>query len=969
MVHVSLNFRMIVMAMAMAVIALHSVAKDMNVRVVGKVKDDLTGEDLLSATIRVLNPGDSTVVKVITDNVAYTDHEDGSREAFSWFVINLPRKDYIFETSHSGYDRKYTDVALTKLPPKEDLYNLDPIYLTYSRAKNLNEVVVAATKVKFYHRGDTIVYNADAFRLPEGSMLDALISQLPGVTLNDGGEIFVNGKKVESLLLNGRKFFDDNRQLMLQNLGAYTVKNVNVYNKLGMKSELAGTDVGDSEYVMDVLLKKEYMVGVTLNLEAGYGTSDRYLGRLFAMAFTKNNQYGLYFNSNNLNESRKPGQYSSWTPENMPSGVRETIGGGFDYNLKPSNRHWELNGNIEANHTRENDGTDVKRENYLPGHNTFTSRFQRLNNRLFTLSTRHKVYYKTEGYGVSLEPEFRYNRWDNRSNSTEATFTENFNDVTSQFITDIYSGNYNEALKAMLNRDVENNRTKGWGLRAGSKLWQGIKVPGTADLLEINIRGDYEKRHDERYERFDIDFNEDRTDGIHADRYYRNYPDFRSNVGADLGYTHKFSSRLSMGLKYRFSHHYAKETSWLYDLTDETGVADVNNFGILPSGLDLDDRADLNNSYVSGLIRNRHTAEVSLNYYKGPFSIRYDLPVVFQSERFAYKRGAVADTVINRNSVLLDFGTQKMELHNDKHNLWWEWSLKSQAPSLLNLVDFTDATDPLYIRKGADDLKNSIKFDTRLSYMYINDGTGTRIGAGVHYYTIGNALARAVTYDETTGVQTSRMYNVNGNWGAEGVFSVAWMVARGLMVGSKTRYTHIQSEDLIGQGNRDLFHSKVYQNVISEDIQAQCTLGEQMLGLEFNGTYDRIIGNQPEFVKQNTWTFKTTLTGIFKLPYNFGITTDFSVYNRRGFTDNLLNTDNFIWNARLSWTTLKGKLLLMLDGYDILHNLSNVSYTMNAQARTETLRTVLPRYLMFHIQWKLDFKPTPSARKHKAKVF
>lgn len=138
-----------------------------------------------------------------------------------------------------------------------------------------------------------------------------------------------------------------------------------------------------------------------------------------------------------------------------------------------------------------------------------------------------------------------------------------------------------------------------------------------------------------------------------------------------------------------------------------------------------------------------------------------------------------------------------------------------------------------------------------------------------------------------------------------------------------------------------------------------------MLRLMFDGTFNRITGNLPEFVKQNTWTFKTTLTGIFKLPYNFGITTDFSVYNRRGFTDNLLNTDNFIWNARLSWTTLKGKLLLMLDGYDILHNLSNVSYTMNAQARTETLRTVLPRYLMFHIQWKLDFKPAPSARKRK----
>ena len=84
--------------------------------------------------------------------------------------------------------------------------NLDPIYLTRERSHNLNEVSVTATKVKFYNRGDTIVYNADAFQLAEGSMLDALIEQLPGVTLDDNGVIKVNGRTVESLILNGKDF-------------------------------------------------------------------------------------------------------------------------------------------------------------------------------------------------------------------------------------------------------------------------------------------------------------------------------------------------------------------------------------------------------------------------------------------------------------------------------------------------------------------------------------------------------------------------------------------------------------------------------------------------------------------------------------------------------------------------------------------------------------------------------------------
>lgn len=955
-------FKFRIFLLTVVLIVLHPMTMNADVRVVGEVRDNLTGEDLPFSTIRVLQAGDSAVVKIINAGLYHTT-EDGSKIAISQFSIYLPNgKDYIFETSHQGYDRKYTDVSLSKLPKKEDFFKLGPIYMNYASAKNLNEVVVVASKVKFYHKGDTLVYNADAFKLPEGSMLDALISQLPGVELTDGGEIYVNGKKVESLLLNGRKFFDNNRQLILQNLGSYAVKNVSVYNKLGMKSELAGTDMGDSEYVMDVLLKKEYMVGVNINLEAGYGSSGRYLGRLFAMSFTKNNQYGLYFNSNNLNESRKPGQYSSWTPEEMPSGVRETIGAGFDYNLKPEGNHWELNGNVEVNHVKENDGTDVKRENYLLDRNTFTSNFYRKNNKSLAVSTHHKMYYKNGGYGISLEPDFKYNRWENNSSDVEATFSENFNDVTTDFITDIYSGNYQDALKAMINRKIEKDRLKGWGLKTGSSLWQGLKLPGTSNLLELNIKGDYQKRHDERFNRFDINFDDNQNGGIHANRYYSNYPDFKSNIGGDLSYATKFTSNLSMTFKYKFNHHFAKENSTLYDITDDS---DDPLFGILPSETHLGRYIDVDNSFTSRHSENKHTAEVQLNYRKGPYSIRYDLPVVFKSDRFAYHRGEIVDTVINRNTVLLDFGTQTMNWAKDSHDVLWEWSLKSQSPDLLNLVDFTDATNPLYVTEGARNLKNSMKFDTYLQYSNMNDNTGTHIGVAGHYFVIGNALARAITYDDATGVQTSRMYNVNGNWGADGVFSAAWMATRFLRVGTRTQYTHIKSEDLVGQGSQALFHSKVFQNSISEDIQAQCILGSQMLGLQFKGSYDRFTGNSSDFKKQNTWTFKTTLTGEFELPYNFSLTTDFSMYNRRGFTDNVLNTDNFIWNARLSYKALKGKLLLMLDGYDILHNLSNVSYTMNAQARTETLRTVLPRYVMFHVQWRFNYKPTPASKRRK----
>ena len=155
-------------------------------------------------------------------------------------------------------------------------------------------------------------------------MLDAIIRQLPGVEMREGGEIYVNGRYVEQLLLNGKDFFDKDRQLMLDNLPSYMVKNVKVYEKESDLNKFTGLKVDEKKLVMDVNLKKEYNIGFVLNAEAGYGTENRYLARLFAMRFTPLSRLTIVGNINNVNDSRRPGQNTSWTPNKMPIGTSIT---------------------------------------------------------------------------------------------------------------------------------------------------------------------------------------------------------------------------------------------------------------------------------------------------------------------------------------------------------------------------------------------------------------------------------------------------------------------------------------------------------------------------------------------------------------------------------------------------------------------------------------------------------------------
>lgn len=215
---------------------------------------------------------------------------------------------YIIKATHTDYETTYMDYEVKRIG-RNRYFELPVLRMHRIQRSNydkdggsLQEVVVKATKVKMVYKGDTIIYNADAFNVPEGSMLDGLIKQLPGVELKDNGEIFVNGKKIENLTLNGADFFKGKNKMMLENLPYYTVKNVQVYDKQTPKSKFEGRDVEQKEYTMDVVLKKEYRVGGTVYVEGGYGTDKRYKGKGFGLRYSDHSRAVLFGGSNNLNE-------------------------------------------------------------------------------------------------------------------------------------------------------------------------------------------------------------------------------------------------------------------------------------------------------------------------------------------------------------------------------------------------------------------------------------------------------------------------------------------------------------------------------------------------------------------------------------------------------------------------------------------------------------------------------------------
>ena len=220
-----------------------------------------------------------------------------------------------------------------------------------------------------------------------------------------------------------------------------------------------------------------------------------------------------------------------------------------------------------------------------------------------------------------------------------------------------------------------------------------------------------------------------------------------------------------------------------------------------------------------------------------------------------------------------------------------------------------------------------------------------------------NAIAMGYTYDASTGVRTYRAANVNGNWNMLTRVDFHLRLPH-LRMENEINYNFVQNVDLVGVTNATaIARSTVRTNGINEILNLRYSIGQQQIQAKFNGNWRRMTSDRTDFTNLHVRDFTYSLSGVFNLPWQFQISTDLSLFSRRGYGSSELNTDDLVWNARLSKSFLKGNLIVMLDGFDILGNLSSISYSINGQGRTEIRRNVLPRYALLHVQYRLNKRP------------
>lgn len=442
----------------------------------GTVKDSFT-KVMLKAHITVMD-ADSAVIDTTT---AWQWDRDGG-----WY-LQIPARPgkLIIKGESKGYETGYLDFTLRNIARNRN-FTVPPVLLK-KRADddiykdvNLDGVVVTGTKIKMTYRGDTIVYNASAFSLPDGSMLDALIRQMPGAELKSNGDIYINGQKLDYLLLNGKDFFKGNNKVMLDNLPYYTVKDLKVYHKATEKSEMLGENVEKKDYVMDVNLKRDYNRGMMGNIGVAGGTKDRWLARLFGLYYDDHTRLSLFANANNVNETQTPGTEGDWQPSNMPQGQTTTRLVGLHLDTEDKNKVVTDNVDLTATWTDAVDETRLASESFATGGNIFRRSTNYDRQRDFRTSFQNNLRLRIGQVGMTSWTSADYGNGRNSAHSRSATYDADpsaYGDIRA-VLDSTFAANANPLLSMLANRSQAMSYSRYRSFSANQQLWGFISCRG-----------------------------------------------------------------------------------------------------------------------------------------------------------------------------------------------------------------------------------------------------------------------------------------------------------------------------------------------------------------------------------------------------------------------------------------------------------------------------------------------------------
>ncbi|MFL5773004.1 MAG: outer membrane beta-barrel protein, partial [Flavisolibacter sp.] len=705
--------------------------------VTGKVKDTLENKNLHNASVSLIRKSDSTLFAFVRTN---DQGEFAFRQVFPgkyYILVTYPKfVDYTDELEVGNTDQSLGTLALTE------------------QTKLLEEVIVKQN-VAIRMKGDTIEYKADSFKVQEGATVKDLLRRLPGLQVDSKGQITAQGQKVEKVLVDGEEFFSDDPAVVIENLRADAIDKVQSYDKKSDQSEFTGVDDGSRSKTLNLVLKDDKKKGYLGKVVVGGGTSERYSDQAMLNYFKGKKKVSVYgiasntgttglgwedrskFGSGNdfddadvemgagyiMINSEGDNDFSDWGNTYYDEGIPRTLKAGAHFSNKFNKDKQNINANYTINDVHINaEGNSLTK--YLLPDSAYYSRESHL-------SKSDKTTQMLTGiYDVKID------------SMSSLKFKLNGKVTHSENITKSHTQSENEELVPVNMNDRTNTANSDNKIFLGSVLWrQKFRKKGRTLSLTASHK----------------------ISDIDMDGYLLSATDFLNNgVVSKTDSINQLKTNMSETItttsKLVFTEALSKKTmlelNYVFNRTNSTSDRksfDENNGKYEQLNYTYSNKYSLNYLSNNGGAKIQYNGKklvanigsnVGVSHYRqldstGKEDRHYSYTNLFPTSRISYK--FAAQRSINFNYT----GTP-------------------QPPSIEQIQPLRENIDPLFIKVGNPNLKQSFRHNFSVFFNDFKMLTGRSIWINASITPVYNAIVTSQT--TVNGVTSQRYINTKGNY-------------------------------------------------------------------------------------------------------------------------------------------------------------------------------------------------------------
>ena len=911
----------------------------------GQLLDADEKEPVLQATVQLFTVNDSTFVGgTVSDNKGN-------------FSIEAPSNGtYRLKISSIGYQTIEREVTLRR-DQNQELGNLR----MSPESVMLKETVVTAQAPQVVVKKDTLVYNPDAFRTPEGSAIEELIKRMPGAEVDEDGNITVNGKEVKKILLDGKEFMLGDVETALKNLPVSIIQNVKFYDQQSDQARITGIEDGEKETVLDFSIKKGMNRGYMTNLDLAGGTKHRYASRAMGSSFTDKTRFVLMGNLNNKEDNA-----GWWNRRGL--NARKMLGTNLNYD---DGTKLKVDMSIRWNHRGgDNENENTSENFYSQEYRTFSNNNSKSMSRSDNWNGNFRVEWKPDTLTTILvRANGSMGKNDGTQTSVAATFSDDpylyvddplgvLGTTASSSALDPYLVNYNR--QASLSYGENKNA---WGML---QLFRRLNAKGRN--ITFRVEGSAGDNQNESASNNEVHLfrikNIAGEDSTYYTARYNSTPSDNSGYVFNVNYSEPLWKGAHLQTSYELRYNQNKSDRQTYDFSHEP----QNIFsGIVPHYRDwdtwlspvygsLDGYLDKSLSRYSEYKNYTHNIRMMLRYYQEKYD--YNLGFLIQPQHSNYiqdYRGIYVDTVRNVTNLTptLDFRYK----FTDQSSFRIQYRGDTRQPDITQLLDITDDSNPLYITQGNPGLKPQFTNSLNLYYNNYISKYKRSIVIYANYRNTRNSISNLVRYNAETGGSISRPENINGNWNVNSgiTFNTAIDTTAHWNVGTDTRVRYNNYVSYVAQQKADAQKNTTRSTNISERLNVSYRNDWLEITLDGWCNYQHSRNELQPTANLDTWQFNYGGRFLLRLPLDIEVSSDLHERSRRGYNDPSSNTNELIWNGQISKTFLKSKsLIVALNFYDLLAQQSNYERWVGATGRSDTRYNSINSYAMLHVRYRLN---------------